>query len=143
MANTDIQRADPQARRKAAILLTGTVIVLGTIIFLALDYQEGFEAWLSEDDGQFRHRVEIIIAGFALAAIPVMVASTYLWRFGRRVVDAQRFPPPNTPVTRDTRIVTGATAVLRGRLLEGIATLTAIVSIGVPVVLWLLLGTAV
>jgi hypothetical protein len=123
------------------MLTAATAVVLGVLLAVALTYQATFEAWLTDDPERFRDRVEIIIGGFALLAVPVLVASIYLWRFGHRVVETQRFPPPDTAVTRDTRILAGPPALLRGRILEGLAAITAIVSVGVPVVLWLLLGT--
>ena len=141
MAPAEIQRADPAARRKAVILITATLVVLGAVLAVALRYQDSFEAWLISEPERFRERIEIVIAGFGVLALPVLLASVYLWCFGRRVVETQQFPPPNTVVTRDTRILTGPPALLRGRILESIAALTAIVAVGVPVVLWLLLGT--
>jgi hypothetical protein len=53
--------------------------------------------------------------------LPLAGAALHLWSLGARVVRAARFPPPGLAVVRDTPVLTGEKAVVRGRLLRGLA----------------------
>lgn len=136
----EIQRADPTARRRAAVLITVATVVAGALVFAMIRYLDDAGAAPSDEPGELRNQLEMMIAGLAALALPILVACVYLWRFARRVVDTRRFPPPGTAVTRDTPVIAGPAAHLRGRFLEGLAVVTAVAAVGAPVVLWLLLG---
>jgi hypothetical protein len=53
--------------------------------------------------------------------LPLLLVSAHLWRFGARIVCAERFPPPGHRVVRDTIVQHGRSAVVRGRVLMALA----------------------
>ena len=60
---------------------------------------------------------------------------SYLWSLGAKVLRARQFPPPGYRVIRDTPVIGGQAAVLRGRGLKVLAVCLALAS----ALLWLLL----
>ncbi len=58
--------------------------------------------------------IQIFIGFVFLSVVPCGV---YLFRFGQRVVRFQQMPPPGTKVIVDTKVLVGAKAVTRGRLI--------------------------
>ena len=56
---------------------------------------------------------------FFLSAVvlsaPLVAFAVYLWSLGAKVLRARQFPPPGYRVIRDTPVIGGQAAVLRGR----------------------------
>ena len=131
-----VQHADPTARKKAILLLAvGTVF--GVLILSAIDwYQADFERWFIEGPEHPEGKFTWILIAFALVSLPLLFAGVYFWRMGRLVIDTQRFPPPGIPVIRDTPILSGKDAVVRGRIFQLGAFFLGGSGIVIPVILW-------
>ncbi len=134
---TEIQRADPGRRR--GVLLTATVcIVVGAILGAAfLQYQQEFSAWLADTPPKSAERFALVLGAIALlTSLPLLGMALYFWMLGSRVVRARRYPPPGTPVVRDTPVLLERGAILRGRLLQACATVFVAAASGMLGALW-------
>ena len=135
-----IQKADPAARRRGIILVLLFVIPLVLLMQLAESTMQG---WLE------KHLIEaagnpLKFAAFAaLFSLPLAGFAMYLYALGRRVISDNRFPPHNMKTIRDTRIVTGKSARLRGIVLLGLAIGFLLMTFVIPVVFWIVLRTVV
>lgn len=86
---------------------------------MASDLRPALTAWIGED-ADVRLRI-VIVTMTAVTAGPLLAFAVFMWRLGRRVIGAGRYPPPSLRVVRDTPIVTGQDAVRRGKLLQWLA----------------------
>src|SRR5262245_22518511 len=135
---TDIRRADPTVRRQA-LMVVGLGAFAGTLLLFAFEhYREPFLDWLRLHFGEHTAIVSLLAA--ALLCVPLLALAVYLWLFGANVVRAGVFPPPGLRVIRDTAVITGSGALLRGRALKILAVCLAIISGLFCVVLWWLVG---
>jgi hypothetical protein len=132
---TEFRRADPAQRRRAVLLVVlGTVV--GALLILGFErYRTPLRDWLlSEPEERARVKLVLFLTG-ALLSAPLVAFAGYLWSLGARVVRAEVFPPPGYRVIRDTPIIIGPAAVVRGRGLKALALCLGIAS----ALLWLLL----
>ncbi len=133
---TEIRRADPAVRRRAVSLaVLGTVV--GALLILGFErYRTPLRDWLLSEPGERAGRVKLVclLAAFLLSA-PVVAFAAHMWSVGAGVVRAGVFPPPGYRVIRDTPVIAGRTAVLRGRGLKALALCLGVAS----ALLWLLL----
>ncbi len=112
---TDVQKADPAARRQAmGFVVVGTL--LGALLIGGLElYRAPLLEWLQSEPELLTHRLNLV---FILAAVvgsaPLFALAVYLWSLGGRVMRAERFPLPGQRVIRNTRIVEGHVAKARG-----------------------------
>ncbi len=140
--DTLIQRADPQERRKI-VFVVAVAAIFGVLLICAYNF---LMSWATQDPHAAIARLNMVVGSLYVLAAPVLVLCRRLWRVGREAVAAQRYPPPGMKVIRDTEVVTGAKAALRGRLLQYFSVLVGALSVASPVLLWLLLwrigGTA-
>jgi hypothetical protein len=119
----DIERADPTRKRRWAIILVVATIVVACLTGAAGYWDTAIHAWLlsrlrSDPAAVFyRLRIAVAILGI-LICVPTAVYCIHLWRYGSSVEKAQRFPPPGLPVIRDTIVVHGQAAVIRGRMFK-------------------------
>src|SRR5215467_1950450 len=134
---SDVRRADPTARRAAALVLfVGTCI--GVLLLVAFTrYRTPLSDWVLADPGSSAQRVKLVLLlPAAVLLAPLLALAVYFWALGGRVVRAREFPPSGLRVIRDTPIVTGERAVSRGRLLRVLALGCGIASAALPVLLW-------
>lgn len=134
MAN--IQKADPRARRKAIkVIIIG--ILVGAALFLLLDFFVGnINQWI-EQNAEFlikHHYVAFLVMLVPVA--PVIMLSAYLIRYAGKIVKAQRFPPPDTPVIRDVRVIEGRAAVIRGRVAQVLCWIILLAASAIPLLIW-------
>jgi hypothetical protein len=132
----DVQQADPGARRQAVwLLVAGTVV--GALLILAFErYEMPLAKWIRADPREAAHRLTLaLVAGGVVLSAPAALFAVYLWRLGGRVVRVQQFPPPGYRAIRDTPIVTGRAATLRGQLFRILAVCLGVASL----FLWLML----
>jgi hypothetical protein len=112
----DVHRADPSTRRTAVLLLVLTGISGAALLTMASTMPSWLEAWVREDA---QARITIVIAVLiVIAAGPPLALAMFLWNFGRRVVAAARFPPPDARLVQDMPVIVGAAARQRGRTLQ-------------------------
>ena len=71
-----------------------------------------------------------------VAALPLLGVAIYLFRTGTAILRCRRFPPPGMDVVRDTPILTGRAAILRGRVVLAAAAAIVAASLGITLTLW-------
>ena len=138
---TEVQRADSAARRKAITIVIISAIVGFLLIVVFGTYRAQLYEWLLSFHGKSAHRLRILIiltAGFG--PIPLVAFSVYLWSFGCKVSNYQRFPLPGQRVIRDTPILEGQAALMRGRVLKTLAVFLAVAGIMLCFVFWWLIS---
>ena len=132
---TEVQRADPAARRQVVLFIVVGALV-GALLIIGFErYRSPLRDWLLSEPEQLAHRLRLL---FLLSAVsvsaPLFGFATHLWSVSGRVLRAQQFPPPGHRVIRDTPILRGHAAISRGRTLKVLA-----VCLGVAcALLWLL-----
>lgn len=113
---SEVRRADPSLVRQMFLLLVAGAVVGGAGITLFERYRDALLAWVAADP---QPRARLVLGAVAAAAVgPLLACATYAWRVGVRTVHAEEFPPPGIRVVRDTPVVTGQPAMVRGRLLR-------------------------
>ena len=134
-----IQKADRNARRKAlAIVVAG--VVVGSAVLMSLQLNRGrIDAWLFERRGYLIEHPGLVALFFLVSMLPVFAGALYLWRIAARTIATRRFPPPGVQVVRNTAVLSGKATVMRGRLLQSLAGLLALVGLLMPAVIWYLL----
>jgi hypothetical protein len=100
--------------RPAAVRRIVLYVVVGSVIaFLAkvvvLPWLKGYVS--VNDRVEALYRFKIVMFGFGALLLPVVI---YLALLALRIVESRQFPPPGTQVLRDTRIVRGRKALIRG-----------------------------
>ncbi len=137
---SEIQKADPRARRRAIITLVLGTLIGCAVILLFQHYAPALQDWMLKDPEELATRIAYALLLFAaLFSVPLLAFAVYLWRFGSQVVGAERFPPPGLPTVRDTPVLRGLPARRRGRLAQGLAGCLAFLAGASPTVLWWLL----
>ncbi|MCI0666889.1 MAG: hypothetical protein L0Y43_02405 [Methylococcaceae bacterium] len=130
----EIDRADPGARRTAFRFLV-IATLLGAGALLAFEhYREALLAWFSADPS--RARWNVIFLTLVLALSPLLIAAAWAWTFATRVVRGNRYPPEGAKLIRDTPVVRGAAARLRGRVHQALAGAFLFASLGILWILW-------
>ena len=119
---TGVRKADPAARRWAVVVVVVGSFV-GALLILAFErYRVSLGDWVLAELGEAAARVGWVVLALAAALLaPMLSFAAYLWWLGRRVVDAQEFPPAGVRVIRDTVVLTGEKAISRGRVLKMLA----------------------
>ncbi|MBI1736814.1 MAG: hypothetical protein HYR51_16730 [Candidatus Rokubacteria bacterium] len=134
----EIQKGDRRALRHVLIVLCCAVAIAVVAIRLIGVYRPGLEAWIDEDPPA-RLRAMAILA--SLGMLPLAAAATYMFRLGRQIVRAERFPPPGATVVRDTVVLRGRAARRRGLLIQGLGLfLVAASATGILMLLRLVAG---
>jgi hypothetical protein len=130
----EVRRADASlVRRVSLFAVVGTVLGAGGIALFDRD-RAALLAWVAADP---QPRARLLLGAVALAAVaPLLAFAVYVWRIGARILEAGQFPPPGLRVVRDTAIVTGQPAIMRGRLLRALAVTLAGGAVGLAVLLW-------
>jgi hypothetical protein len=124
----EIQRADPATRRR---VLAGVLAVAAACTAGYFALQRWLAGLRGLDAAQVQQSLEraLVIASWA-AMLPAVVVAACLWRYGTRVCEAGRFPAPGARVIRDTPVVHGAPAQLRGTILKVLAAFLALLATG-------------
>ena len=129
----EIQKADPRARRNALWLFAVTVVAGSALL-----------AWIELSPvglgpERFAQSPGAVVLMLAILLALAAWAAVYAWRTGRRVVSAERFPPPGMLVVRDTPVHTGRRARLTGYVMMGLAVLILLSAAGAAAIIYLLL----
>jgi hypothetical protein len=119
---SEIQKADPDARRQAILVIVLGAALGGLLISGFENFREAFGEWLASEPAETARRAKLAItlSVFVLSA-PAIVAAIYFWLLGSKVLRGQQFPPPGFRVIRDTPIVRGPAAVTRGHVIQVLA----------------------
>lgn len=132
----DIQKADPQARRKAVLTLLAGALVGAGLFFLLEFFIGNANLWIESNAMLLiqHHYLSFLI--MLLLVSPIIWLCIYLIRFAEKVINTQRFPPPATPVIRDVRVLEGRQAVVRGRLVQALCWIIVLASALIPLLVW-------
>ena len=128
METRDIERGDARLRKAATLVLLLTLAAgAGAIV--------GMQHWL--DSLRVRPAPEArqalataLVRSTGAIGVVILAVAAYAWRLGARVRDASRFPPPGMRVLRDTVVLHGSAAGLRGQLLQGLAVALVLGGVG-------------
>ena len=134
-----IQKADPQARRKAMLIAVILVLVLAALLALVM---QGIQDTDSMARLIVRYSILLPAAGLVVIA-PILLFALFAYRKGSRVSAAGRYPLPGEKVIRDTRVRDGRQAVTLGRVFRLLAVLLVVCSLTIPWLLWRLGGTLI
>jgi hypothetical protein len=120
----DIMRADPRRKRQAWLLIALLILAGAALKLLALPV---LLRWLAvSDNAVLVHRVGVVF--YAMSATMVAIAALVGWH-ASRILRSNQSPPPNTWVLRDTPIVRGAAAHLRGWIVMACAVAFVVLAI--------------
>ena len=118
----EVQKADPEARRRAILVLVFAAALGGLVISSFDHFREPFREWLQSDPAQTARRARLALSvSMLVLSVPAIAFAIYLWLFGSKVLRTQQFPPPGFRVVRDTPIVRGPAAVTRGHAIQVLA----------------------
>jgi hypothetical protein len=135
---SDIQRADPSARRTALVIVAAAFVLGGIAVPLANLFGPGIDSWFAAD---FENRASEVLRLTALVTSgSAILMAAYLWWVGHRIVRSRRYPPPGLPMLYDTPVLTGVPAESRGRLMRTVALVIGISGILLGVFLWRLVS---
>jgi len=121
------------------VVLNATV---GVVLILGFEhYRAPLHDWLLSEPEELGYRVKLVLF-FAAATLcaPLVAFAAYLWSLGAKVLRAGEFPPPGYRVTRDTPVIAGPAAALRGRGLRALALCLGLASAFLCLLLWWLAG---
>ena len=138
---SEIQKADPDARRRALTIVL-VALGLGLAGLAALTArEEQFQRWLEANADWLAREPWIVALAGLVAVAPMIALAVYLFIVGARMARTQRYPPPGVAVTRDTPVVTGRGAVLRGRFVQALCVGLILCALAIPAVLWQLFSS--
>jgi hypothetical protein len=125
---TEFQPADPDARRRALVAVVVIAVAAMCGYFVLEDWLAGVK---QRPPAQAREALSNALEwGSWSVALPLMVLGAQLWRWGRRVRESQRFPPPGAKLARVTPVRTGAAARTRARALQISAVILYLLTVG-------------
>ena len=131
---SEIQPGDPVLRRKMLIVL-GILCLVSVLGVLSLDsylghLQEVARTTSLEEAAEKTHRVaRVVLAALSLGTV---VMALYLAVLAARILKHRRFPPPNTRVISDTKVLSGLPARAYGWASLILALLLLVVGVLLP-----------
>jgi len=133
----EIQKADLSMRRRFITALIALALSGCLAIFGFEQNQTTLLSWVEHDPTQTASRVKIMLWVIcALMEIPLLGAAIFLWKIAERILVAERFPPPGMPVIRDTIVLEGQQARLRGRLCRALAIVFVLLAVITLALFW-------
>jgi len=130
----EILPANRKYRRVILVALAGCVCFGVVLLQWVLPPVTRYLAQREPEDAL--HVLQIAISLTFLSVLPL---AWYIWSLGRKVVGTQQMPPPGVRLIKDVKVVKGAPAVARGRVLMVLAVVLALLGlaggIGLP---WML-----
>ena len=134
MHDSEITVADPKLRKTTCYFVIALIILLAALSYFLEGYLDSETIEAEELISRLYTAVYTLCLSLSLTAYP-------LWRIfllGRRTRLEQRFPPQGAKVIRDTLVLQGRSAILRGYFLQFFASLMAAVFVAVPVTILVL-----
>ncbi|MEX5283767.1 hypothetical protein [Nitrospira tepida] len=129
--------------RRLALVFLAIGAVVGTLLILTVEQHQGTirEQLLAEPTrAPDRIRSAFLISAVLLSA-PLVIFAAYFWNLGAKVRRAQRFPPPNVRLIRDTPVVYGEEAAFRARGLQALAMGLLVFTLLLLLLFWYVLST--
>jgi hypothetical protein len=117
-------RADETYRKKLLVVIVIAALVGAVIIRWGIPWFEDYVQSLDPEDAL--HVMKVALSIIFLGVLPF---AYYLFIFGRKVISAERLPPPGTKVIRDTPLLEGEKARKRGQLIVVLSLFLALISL--------------
>jgi len=124
------------------------LVVMGTLVggaaIVAFErHRPLLEQWLRGDPARGPERfATVTVVLLVVTTVPLFVLAAHLWGRGARVRRSQRFPLTDEQLIRDTPVVHGRAAAVRGHVLQGFAIGLVVIASVLAMALWRL-ATAV
>ncbi len=136
-----IQKADPEARRKAIkSILIG--LAMGAVLFLIFNSLIGnLNAWIEKNADLLVEHHYLAFLLMLIPVSPVIGLSIMLLRYAGKIIKTRRFPPPDTAVIRDVRVIEDKAAVWRGRIAQILCWIILLAAAAIPILIWTLFYT--
>lgn len=139
----EIQKADTNAQRRAVVwVLIGAAIGVGSIAFFEM-YRADLISWVETNATTILLNPGIVVSFLLVLFVPLYFAVYVLFSLGSRIAHAERYPTPGLAVVRDTKIVTGEAAVLRGRIFQILSVILAAMPVIMIFTVWYVLNAIV
>jgi len=133
---SDIQKADPAARRRA-IWIVAIGSVFGALAILSYQHFESrIYEWIEKNIELLTSTPELPFLFSLVLVSPLLFLSTYLFVYGHRAARARRLPPPGYAVARDTPVHIGKDALVRARIVQILSLVIALAGAMIPVFFW-------
>ncbi len=132
----EVRKADPAARRQVVLTVVLGVFV-GALLIVGFEwYGNSLRDWVGSQPSELPPRLRLLLLLIAiLVSVPLVAFGVHLRSLGAKVLRAQQWPPPGHRVLRDTPVVGGRAAMVRGRAFKLMALGLGVAS----ALLWLLL----
>ena len=129
--------ADPEYRRKIQRWTVIAFCVAVPLFWGLTQYWDMVGRSVAEDPAKTQILVSNLLWVFTTLFVSTGIGfGIYLWRLGRKIFASDQFPPPGVKVIKDTVIVSGSKAVIRGRIAQLMAAVFICLSAGMPIMLW-------
>ncbi len=136
---SESEPADGGQRRIAFVVLAVGIVVGVIALLLAQAHFREIEDLIERDrDAGTSALIETIRWFIVFLVIPMAGLLGYLAWFALRIIRGQRFPPLGTRVLRNTAVLEGRRAVVRGWILALVTLLIALAVLQLAVALWAL-----
>ena len=110
--DNNIITANRKHRNIVPIVLAVSAVIAAVLLSYVLPWAQKVAR---EDEPQVALRtMRILLTIMFLSTVPFAV---YILLFGRKVIRSRQMPPPGAIVLRDTKVVTGDSAVATGRII--------------------------
>lgn len=134
---SEIQYADPAARRRVMWLVVFGASIGGFALLALVRYLPLLDRWrVSEPDQLEQWVTTVLLFLVVVITVPLFAFAAHLWVRGTYVHRYRRFPVQGEDLIRDTPIVRGEAAEVRGRLLQCFAIGMAVTAILLALALW-------
>lgn len=135
----EIEPADARQRRIALVVIAAGLVVGLIVLLLAQAHFEALEELIERDpEAGTMALIETIRWAIVFLVVPVAGVLAYLGWIALRSIRGRRFPPSGTRVLRNTVVLEGRPAALRGWILALITLLIALAVVQLAVTLWTL-----
>ena len=135
----EIQRADPQARRKTIIYTLVMVVVFVPTLYWVNSHIESIKEWIAQPGETIKRAQLILSALIAVGAILLLVITIFVSRFASAILRSDRYPPPKTKVIKNIRIRRGVAARKIGHLMQALGIASLLLLIALILVGWTLI----
>lgn len=138
MHQTEIQPADPAARRRA-VRIGAAVALIGAAAVWLVDRRLERALDPLAAGGDPAAAMATVLAAGAVLGLGLLAIALWMVAFARRIEQAERFPPPGTRVVQDTAVRHGAAARRLAYGLYAGALVLFVGGVAIPWTLWRLL----
>ncbi len=125
--NEKIQKAD-EGLRKRELIKALIIFVIGIIIYFSIKLFSPsiLESFKKNPIKTINYIRGVSVFIIVIILLPVFYHLKKLWKISNQTVVSKRYPPPDTPVIKDTKILQGDSAVKKGKSLKMIVISVAV-----------------